>query len=145
MLSPILGEFELKQLASRKCRVFLDAQGYIRARGENQVQCWLCDPLDLEKVIALKVNLRESRLVSEDILELFHERILLITHGKEGVEVWDRGKCCMIRGKEVLAPNTLGAGDTFFGSFAVIYLETANAVKAARIATTKAEQLLKRK
>ena len=145
VLSPILSEFKLRQLADRRCCVFLDAQGYIRTRGENQVQGWSCSSVDLEKVIALKVNLRESGLVSEEILDLFRERILLVTHGKEGVEVWDRGKCKMIRGKEVLAPDTLGAGDTFFGSFVAVYLETENAVRAAKIAITKAEQLLKRK
>ena len=145
VLSPILGEFNLEKLTRRQCRIFLDAQGYVRAVGEDQTQVWSCDPRNLKNVIVLKVNQRESSYVPDEILDLLRERILLITHGKEGVEVWERGSRHMVRGKEILTPDTLGAGDTFFGSFVAAFLEAGDAKTAAKIAITKAEQLLKRK
>lgn len=145
LLSPILGEFELKRLAQENCRIFLDAQGYIRAKGEHLVRRWICTPNIVKNVVALKVNQRESRYVSRKILKLFQSRILLITHGQAGVEVWDHGKRCRIFGHPVEVKDTLGAGDTFFGSFVATYLQSGDALSAARLAVQKAEQLLRRK
>lgn len=145
LLSPILGEFELKRLAQENCRVFLDAQGYIRAKGEHLVQRWICTPNIVKNVVVLKVNQRESRYVPKKILKLFRSRILLITHGQAGVEVWERGKRHCIPGHYVETKDTLGAGDTFFGSFVATYLQSGDTLLAARLAVQKAEQLLQNK
>ena len=145
LLSPILGEFELEQLARRRCQIFLDAQGYIRAKGENIAKRWLCSTRLVKNVVALKVNQQESRYVPEEILDLFRTRILLITRGREGMEIWDRNKRHVIHANPVDAPDSLGAGDTFFGSFVVTYLESGNARLAAQAAMIRAEQLLRRK
>lgn len=145
LLSPILSEFNLEQMAQRNCRIFLDAQGYIRARGEDLTQRWVCTPLILKNVVALKVNHRESNCVPEEILNLFRSRILLITHGQEGVEVWDHGKQYRVHGQPVEVTDTLGAGDTFFGSFVAAYLQSGDVSSATQLAVEKAEQLLRRK
>jgi len=145
LLSPILGEFNLEQLAQRNCRIFLDAQGYIRAEGEDLVQCWVCAPWMVKNVVVLKVNQRESNCVSEEILNLFRSRILLITRGQEGAELWDHGKRYQIHGHSIEVADTLGAGDVFFGSFVASYLQSGDAPSATRLAVQKAEQLLRRK
>jgi len=145
LLSPILGEFELEQLARRRCQIFLDTQGYIRAKGEDRSRRWLCDIRLVKNVVALKVNQHESRYVPEEILDLFRTRILLITRGREGVEIWDHNKRRVIRVNPIDAPDTLGAGDTFFGSFVAAYLELGSARPAAQTAITRAAQLLRRK
>lgn len=145
LLSPILSEFNLEQMAQRNCRIFLDAQGYIRARGEDLTQYWVCTPLILKNVAVLKVNQRESNCVPEEILNLFRSRILLITHGQEGVEAWDHGKQYRVIGHPVEVADTLGAGDTFFGSFVAAYLRSGDVSSATQLAVEKAEQLLRRK
>lgn len=145
LLSPILGEFNLEQVAQWNCRVFLDAQGYIRAKGEDLTQRWVCVSQIVKNVVALKVNQRESSCVPEEILNLFRSRILLITRGQEGVEIWDHGKRYQVRGHPVEVADTLGAGDTFFGSFVAAYLQSGDAPSATRLAVQKAEQLLQRK
>lgn len=145
LLSPILGEFNLEQVAQKNCRVFLDAQGYIRAKGEDITQRWVCTPQIVKNVVALKVNQRESNYVPEKILDLFRSRILLITHGQEGVEVWDHGKQYQICGHPIEVADTLGAGDTFFGSFVATYLQLGDVPSATQIAIEKTEQLLQRK
>lgn len=145
LLSPILGEFDLEQVAQRSCRIFLDAQGYIRAKGEDLVQRWVCDPRMVKNVVALKVNQRESNYVAEEILNLFRSRVLLITHGQEGVEAWDHGKRYQIHSYPIEVADTLGAGDVFFGSFVAAYLQSGNVPSATRLAVRKAEQLLRRK
>lgn len=145
LLSPILSEFNLEQMAQRDCRIFLDAQGYIRARGKDLTQRWVCAPQILKNVVVLKVNQHESNCVSEEILNLFRSRILLITHGQEGVEVWDHDKRYHIRGHPIEVADTLGAGDIFFGSFVAAYLQSGDVLSATRLAVQKAEQLLQRK
>lgn len=145
LLSPILSEFNLEQIAQKNCHVFLDAQGYIRAKGEDLTQRWICTPETVKNVVALKVNQRESGYVPEEILNLFRSRVLLITCGQEGVEVWDSGKRHQIHGHPVEVVDTLGAGDIFFGSFVAAYLQSSNALSATRLAMQKAEQLLQRK
>jgi len=145
LLSPILGEFDLEQVAQRNCRIFLDAQGYIRARGEDLVQRWICAPWMVKNVVAIKVNQRESNCVSEEILNLFRSRVLLITRGQEGVEVWDHGKQYQIHSHPIEVADTLGAGDVFFGSFVTSYLQSGDVPSATRLAVRKAEQLLRRK
>lgn len=142
LLSPILGEFDLKQLVDRNCRIFLDAQGYIRARGEDLTQGWMCNTQTVKNVVALKVNNRESVYVPAEILSLFRTRILLITHGQEGVEVWEYDKQYEIHGCRVKASDTLGAGDTFFGSFVALYLQSGDIQSSVRFAMQKTEQLL---
>ncbi|MCA8834235.1 MAG: ribokinase [Proteobacteria bacterium] len=42
---------------------------------------------------------------------------LLITKGAKGAELWQNGACISVRGLPVKAIDTVGAGDTFFGSF----------------------------
>ena len=42
---------------------------------------------------------------------------LLITKGAMGAELWQNGGCISVRGLPVKAIDTVGAGDTFFGSF----------------------------
>lgn len=145
LLSPILSEFNLEQIAQRNCCIFLDAQGYIRAKGEDLTQRWICTPQILKNVVVLKVNQRESSYVPEEILNLFRSRVLLITRGQEGVEVWDRGKRYQIHGHPVEVVDTLGAGDTFFGSFVAAYLQSSDALSATQLAIQKTEQLLQRK
>lgn len=145
LLSPILGEFNLEQIAQMNCSIFLDAQGYIRAKGENLTRCWACAPNMVKNVVALKVNQRESNCVPEKILNLFQSRILLITRGQEGVEVWDHGKRYLVRSHPVEVADTLGAGDTFFGSFVVAYLQSGDVSSATCLAVQKTEQLLQRK
>ncbi|MBU6232071.1 MAG: hypothetical protein KGI50_07480 [Patescibacteria group bacterium] len=145
ILSPILGEFDLYEFRSRRCTVFLDAQGYIRSpRGRNELD-WQCDLQDLDQVVALKVNRREFQHVHKSIIDLFKNRILLLTKGSDGVELWHDGRRINIRGHAISSTDTLGAGDTFFGSFVVKFLETKDAVCAARFAVSAAEKLLKKK
>lgn len=145
ILSPILGEFDLRKLRSRKCIVFLDAQGYIRTPLGRAEFDWQCDLRDLDNVIALKVNRREFRHVHKSIVDVFKRRILLLTKGSDGVELWDHGKWINIPGHKVHSTDTLGAGDTFFGSFVIKFLETEDAAVAAKFAVSQAEDLLKKK
>ncbi|MFA5173225.1 MAG: PfkB family carbohydrate kinase [Candidatus Paceibacterota bacterium] len=145
LLSPILGEFNLEQLSERDCCIFLDAQGYIRVKGENLVHFWDCCPKDLKNVVALKVNQRESKYVPKKVIKLFQSRILLITHGQKGVEIWHHGRQDFVKSNPIEAKDTLGAGDTFFGSFVALFIQSNNALLATEIAVRKAEELLQRK
>lgn len=145
ILSPILGEFDLRELRSRRCVVFLDAQGYIRAPQGRIELDWQCDLRNLDNIVALKVNRREFRHVHKSIIYVFKHRILLLTKGPDGVELWDHGKRIDIQGHKMKTTDTLGAGDTFFGSFVIKFLETGDAPAAAKFAIFKAEELLKEK
>lgn len=144
-LSPILGEFDLRELRSRRCAVFLDAQGYIRAPQGRIELDWQCDLHDLDNVVALKVNRREFRHVHKSIIDFFKNRILLLTKGSDGAELWHHGRRINIRGHKINSTDTLDAGDTLFGTFVVKFLETKDAVYATRFAVSAAEKLLKKK
>ncbi len=145
ILSPILGEFNLRKLRSRRRAVFLDAQGYIRAPQGCSELDWQCNLHDLDNVVALKVNRGEFQHVHKSIIDFFKRRILLLTKGPHGGELWYHGRRINICGHKISTTDTLGAGDTFFGSFVVKFLETSDAVHAAKFAVSKAEELLKKK
>jgi hypothetical protein len=145
VLSPILDEIDLRQLNERDCRIFLDAQGYFRTKGSDRLRRWICSPRLVRNVLVLKVNQPESSHVSEEILALFRSRVLLITRGREGVEIWDHGRRRVVRGHPVKSSNTLGAGDVFFGSFVATYMRSGDVLSAGRLAVQKAEELLERK
>ncbi len=63
---------------------------------------------------------------------------LLITKGAKGAELWQNGGCISVSGLPVKAIDTVGAGDTFFGSFIARLQNGTPAQEALEYATTAA-------
>ncbi len=63
---------------------------------------------------------------------------LLITKGAKGAELWQNGACISVKGLPVKAIDTVGAGDTFFGSFIARLQNGTPAQEALEYATTAA-------
>ena len=132
-------------------RLFTLAIDYLKGKGEEEKKKCLSIEQSLEKArrdCQRKLdNLNQMRLADliDDQEYLKEKRTLL----DRKIQL-DEAKIGRKRGPAICtfsqaSPDTLGAGDTFFGSFCASFLETGNAARAAQIATTKAEQPLKRK
>ncbi len=63
---------------------------------------------------------------------------LLITKGAKGAELWQNGACISVKGLPVKAIDTVGAGDTFFGSFIARLQNGAPAQEALNYAASAA-------
>ncbi len=63
---------------------------------------------------------------------------LLITKGAKGAELWQNGACISVKGLPVKAIDTVGAGDTFFGSFIARLQNGTPPQEALEYATTAA-------
>ncbi len=63
---------------------------------------------------------------------------LLITKGAKGAELWQNGACISVKGLPVKAIDTVGAGDTFFGSFIARWQNGKNPQEALNYAASAA-------
>ena len=63
---------------------------------------------------------------------------LLITKGAKGAELWQNGASISVKGLPVKAIDTVGAGDTFFGSFIARLQNSETPQEALNYATTAA-------
>jgi sugar/nucleoside kinase (ribokinase family) len=145
LASPILHEINLEKLSTIKANIYLDAQGYVRMKDSENFIRWQCKEENLRNVVVLKVNQHELPYVSKEIIDMFKQKILLITRGRDGVELWDHGVKHEIKGVPITTTNTIGAGDYFFATFTASKIQNHNSIVAAQLALCKTEEFLKSK
>lgn len=144
VVSTILDEFDLKNLSDFKGKVFLDIQGYVRD-GNNfgKKKKWCLGQETRESIFCLKGTKRELRNVSANFLKQQKKKVLLVTNGKRGCEVFVFGKRYMVRPKRVVrSNNTIGAGDTFFANFISQFVQNKKALASVKYAVDKTSEFL---
>lgn len=117
VVSTVFEEWDPVQIAQMTDRVCLDIQGFVRQADAFGVKKnWDVFSGDwIKRVMCLKATEVEIAYLPPESVEDQKQRLLLITHGAKGVEVYAQGERRFLEPPEVVdAVDTLGAGDTFF-------------------------------
>lgn len=141
IVSTVADEFDLVQLNLLPSVVALDVQGYVRAArmvGEPVVIP------DTPQLAIVKATVEELAYLDSAWVEQQKSRILLVTRGSDGCDVYDGGACFHQPAIKVDVSSTVGAGDVFLASFLVEWLGSSSAVSAAAFAARRASEFLTR-
>jgi len=144
IMSPIIGEFDLSGIENYEGNLFVDVQGFTRVVGKyGKKKKWITTKKIEKAIYCLKVSDHELQYVSKAFLNAQKKKLLLITQGEKGCTIYASGKKFIVKPKKILhAPDTLGAGDTFFAYFIAEYIKTNDLKKSAEVATVKASEFL---
>ncbi len=120
VISTIGDEFNLKDISKIHGVIALDVQGFVRTRkGAN---------LDfkgvLKNIAILKATRSELETLAPTDVRDQKKRILLITRGADGFEIFAEGQHYIFRNKKIAARDTIGAGDVLLTAFLVAFLRT---------------------
>lgn len=141
LISSIANEFNLKGLSDFYGLLFFDAQGYTR-NGDNfgQKFFWKANQTVFDKIFCLKGTKEELSNIPKNYFEAQKQKILLVTKGAGGCEVFAFGERFIVKPKKVIkTDNTIGAGDTFFAFFVSQFIKTGlvrDSVKYAIVMTS---------
>lgn len=147
IVSTLLNEWNLNNIAKYMGKLFVDIQGYVRDTKQfSKKKTWT----DLEKfykyITCLKGTTEEMQYIPTYIYEDQKQRLLIITKGEDGIELWQNGEQFNIPVEQKVNPkDTLGAGDTFFGNFVGYQVLGEEPVIAALKAIEKTSQFLNKK
>ena len=144
LISSVLKEFDLANLSAFKGKTFLDVQGYVRNGNDfGKKKLWKPNKKIFSSIYCLKGTKEELLNIPKQYIETQKQKILLITNGKLGCEVFAFGKYYKIKPlKVVSSKNTIGAGDTFFAYFVSCFMKTANILNCLKYATNKTSAFL---
>ncbi len=137
LISSIFDEFNLEKLSDFRGLVFLDIQGYVRRNGSfGQKKFCQIDKSVFANIFCLKSTQEELKYLPSNYIKEQKQRILLVTKGQLGCDVFYFGRKFSIKPEEVIkSDNTLGAGDTFFAYFISQYIKNNNIIVSIKYAT----------
>lgn len=145
IVSTLLDEWDLTDLPPRPY-LFIDIQGFVRNGSDfGKKKIWDV-PVQIQKgVFCLKGTAEEVSYLPAKTTDDQKNRLLIITKGGEGADIYYRGQHYEVRSSKLTnLSNTVGAGDTFLGCFvAEMYLGTP-VFKAAEEAARYATEFLKK-
>jgi|SRR3989344_232412 len=147
IISTILNEFDLSGISTFSGKIFLDIQGYVR-KGEDLggKKKWIFSKEIFSSIFCLKGTQEEIRYLQKDFLKEQKKKILIVTNGKIGCTIFAFEKKYEIKNiRKVNAPDTIGAGDTFFAHFIYKFIKTSNVVSSGRYAVAKTSNFLEYK
>ncbi|MFH0712726.1 MAG: PfkB family carbohydrate kinase [Candidatus Jorgensenbacteria bacterium] len=144
LISSVLDEFDLMNLSTFKGRVFLDVQGYVRNGDDfGKKKFWKPNKEVFANIFCLKGTKEELQNMPKQYVEAQKQKLLLITDGKLGCEIFAFGKRHTIKPSKIItSKNTIGAGDTFFAYFVLRYAKTAKVLDSAKYAVKKTSAFL---
>jgi len=145
LISTILNDFDLKGAGVFKGNIFLDIQGYVRNGAKfGKKKQWKLPKKIASSIFCLKGTEEELKFIPFSLQREQKQKILLITKGKLGCEIWVKGENKIIKPKKVIEniKNTIGAGDSFFAYFISEFLRTENPFLSVKHATDKTSEFL---
>ena len=144
LISSVLNEFDLAELPNYRGKVFFDIQGYVRNGNDfGKKKLWKPNENIFANIFCLKGTKEELQNIPKQYLETQKQKVLLITKGKLGCEIFAFGKRYNIKPSKVVASkNTIGAGDTFFAYFVSRFAKTAKVLDSAKYAIKKTSLFL---
>jgi len=127
----------IEKLSSLCQVIFCDVQGLIR-KVDQRGRVYLVNLASTEfydvlsKINFLRLNRLESQFVK--VKEISRKTIMLLTKGKEGCSIIEKGKEFEVSTRPLPEKDPTGAGDFFLGGFAYGMLRGYSLEKCARIA-----------
>jgi len=144
VISTILNEFNLNGVSSFKGKVFLDVQGYVRD-GSNFGGKKQFSPSKeiVSSIFCLKGTEEEIKYISSDFIEQQKQKIIIITKGSSGCEVFISGERFKLKTKKTVnAFETIGAGDTFFAYLISQFSRNNDFLKSVKYAMDQTSKFL---
>lgn len=144
LISSVLNEFDLANLSAFNGKVFLDIQGYVRNGNDfGKKKLWSLNREVFENIFCLKGTMEELQNLPAQYVQAQKQKVLLITKGKRGCEIFVFGKRYILKPtKVVITENTIGAGDTFFACFVSRFVKTENVFDSVRYAVKRTSAFL---
>jgi hypothetical protein len=139
LISTVGDEFNLKDIPFTSGIIGLDIQGYVRGKDFNIKKRFEFEEV-LEKITILKGTKQELEYVNHANIP-----IVIKTNGANPGEILFKDETIEFKPKKIFAKNTIGAGDTFFSKFFIIYTQTKNISKSLSEAINCVEDFLKEK
>lgn len=144
IVSTILNEWNLENITNYTGILFLDIQGYVRDGKEFGKKKYWQDIIGFyTNIFCLKGTAEEIRYLPEVVVEKQKNKLLIITNGKQPIEIWFRGEKKMIPITSVVKKvHAIGAGDTFFANFASQFKDSQDIEKSATFAIQQTNKFL---
>ena len=144
LISSVLNELDLAKHPNYRGKVFFDIQGYVRNGNDfGKKKLWKPNEKIFANIFCLKGTKEEVQNIPRQYVEAQKQKVLLITKGKLGCEIFAFGKRYNIKPSKVVASkNTIGAGDTFFAYFVSRFAKTAKILDSAKYAVKKTSLFL---
>lgn len=144
LISTIGQEFKLRDIKMLSGLIALDCQGYIRKYKAKMQKMSIPKAIE-DRISVLKATHSEISFLGEAFLQRQKKRILLITYGEKGFEIYAFGKRYFYASHRITLDDAVGAGDTLFAAFCFAYIGTRGIQKAALFARAHTEEFLKEK
>lgn len=144
VISTLLDDFDLSGINAFKGKVFLDIQGYVRdGKDFGKKVSWNPKEEIAQKIFCLKGTEEEIQFVDPNTIEKQKSKMLIVTKGSEGCDLYWKGKKFSFGPKELIkTKNTVGAGDSFFAIFVSQFIKSGDPVKSAQQAVLKTSEFL---
>ncbi len=144
IISSVYNEIKFDTAAEYAGKIILDVQGFVRMRGEfGAKKNWNGPNYLREKLWVVKANEIELKFLDADFIEEQKKRILIITHGSAGCELFFHGeKFELVPLKKINSPHTVGAGDTLLGYFCAHLIQNNNPLSALQYAMARTTEFL---
>jgi len=119
IISTVLDEWDLFSAENLPAHLFLDLQGYVRDGDDfGKKKYWKQIGKLGDKIFCIKSTREEMAYIPDGVLKDQKNRLLVITDGSKGTEIFSQGIRYRIPTKAIKKlKNTIGAGDTFLAYF----------------------------
>lgn len=146
IVSTVLDEWTIDDAAIPQ-KLFVDIQGYVRDGGIFvQKRQWSISPQTAQKIYCVKGTEEEITYIPADILESQKQRLLIVTKGADGVDIYHKGKLTTVPAVKVRTlKDTIGAGDTFLAYLAASLYAGLSVPDAGMRAAHKTAEFLRTK
>ncbi len=146
LISTITNEWDISRI-KKLDRLFVDIQGFVReGKSFGKKKKWPEIRQIADKIYGLKGTAEEVACLPADFVKKQKNKLLVITYGSDGAEVYEKGEKYKISAEHIdNLKDTIGAGDTFFTYFVVNLYRGFDSKKAAEDAAEKTTKFLRQK
>lgn len=146
IVSTILDEWKLDGPVPEY--LFLDIQGYVRRAGSDYgaKRVWQAFDEVQQQIFCMKGTEEELALVPADIIECQKSKLLIVTKGSAGADLYAFGRKTSYQTEPIKGlPDTIGAGDSFLGFFVAEFIKSQNPSQALQQAGQDTRRFLENK
>lgn len=144
IISTISDEWDISRIQNVDY-LFLDVQGYVReGHSFGKKKIWPQITEFADGIYGLKGTAEEIACLPRPFVEDQKKKLLVITLGKDGAEIYWQGKKHTVEAEQIESlTDTIGAGDTFFTYFVLGLYRGLDPRQAAREASRKTADFLR--
>lgn len=145
IISTVANEFSLNEINKLSGLVALDIQGYVRALKSKKDSKIKIPERITKKIDILKATREEARFLEKKFISDQKRRILILTEGHRGVDIFYHGRRLFLKVDKVSSIDTIGAGDVFLTIFVIEFLKGKNIKESGMAAINFTKKFLEEK